>query len=201
MSNLLKLTSHKFINKLIQRGLIIDYNLSNLLTKLEKNYISKNIEGLNISRMNFFFDQIDNNDKLEIEYDLNNIKIAIELFSPLVEYNIAYLNYILILYALDLQTLKNLARFIFSKWRKVYDDKDDIYLYLLLDYKSKDIEESLGNLLNKWLRFSTEQSQQSQQSQQSEKEQTQQQTDASESQSKLNLNLIFIINSMSEYFI
>ena len=182
MSNLLKLTSNKFINKLIQRGLIIDYNLSNLLTKLEKNYISKNIEGLNISRMNYFFDQIDNNDKLEIEYNINNIQTAIELFSPLVEYNIAYLNYILILYALDLQTLKNLSRFIFSKWRKVYDDKNNNYLYLLLDYCSKDIETSLGNLLDKWLRFSMEQ--------QPEKEST----GASESQSKLNLNLIFIIN-------
>ena len=111
-TKLLKISSEEFINNLEKRGFIFDNEIKKKLYKLEKKHKK---------------DKIPRKD-LFSEFEINNEIInLINLFNILDDYNINYINYILIFNSLCEQKLKNFYRYIMIKWNKVKNNLKDIY--------------------------------------------------------------------------
>jgi len=138
-NKLLKISSEEFLNNLEKRGLDINKELKKKLYQLDKK--SKNE---NIKKENLF-------EEFDIAEDL---QIMFEVFSILDEYNINYINYILIFDYLEIQQCKNFYRYLLIKWNKTKNNlnqihKNDIYLKKINDFNFQDITSNIQNDHNK----------------------------------------------------
>ena len=105
-NQLLKISSEKLIYNLEKRGNIYDETLKKNMYDLEKEY-KNNIDSINRSSLY---------EKYNIPTDIISV---IDLLQLLDDYNINYINFVLIYHNLDIQQLKNFYRYIMIKWNKI----------------------------------------------------------------------------------
>lgn len=111
-SKLLKITSEKFIYYLEKRGNIYDQELKKNIYGMENESKKKKLE-----RSSLY-------DEYNIPKDISKL---IEIFKILDDYNINYINYVLIYNNLTIQQLKNFYRYIMIKWNKVKTNLNEIH--------------------------------------------------------------------------
>jgi hypothetical protein len=141
-NEVLKISSEDLINHLEKVGNIYDKDIKNKLYELENEY-KKNKIDRNI---------------LYIKYNIPiNLIEIINIFQNLDDYNINYINYVLIYNNLNIQTLKNFYRYLMIKWNKVKDNiyclykekgKENIYLDKLNNFKFQDNFKEINNEKN-----------------------------------------------------
>ena len=111
-NKLLKISPEKFIFLLEKRGNSYDYELKKNIYDLENESKKSKIE----------------RNKLYKKYNIpDNISELINLFQILDEYNINYINYVLIYDNMNIQQFKNFYRYIMIKWNKVRNNLNTVH--------------------------------------------------------------------------
>ena len=115
---LIKITPEEFISFLEKRGYSYDYEMKKKIYDLENKYkqIIKKQEIIQERR------------ELCKEYNIpENISELIDLFQILDNYNINYINYVLIYDNMNIQQFKNFYRYLMIKWNKVKNNLNNVY--------------------------------------------------------------------------
>ena len=131
---LLKISSEDFINSLEKRGNSYDDILKKQLYELENEHKENNIKRENIYN------------KYNISPEIIEL---IDFFHILDEYNINYINYVIIYNSLSTQQLKNFFRYTMIKWNKVKNNlnsihKDSNFLYKINNFQFQDIASKIN---------------------------------------------------------
>lgn len=126
-TDLIKISPDLLYQYLKIRGYKFDYELKKKLYELNKEYHNNDV----------VYQILDINELCE-KYDISlNIKNTIQLLIHLDDYNINYINYILILNSLDIQQIKNLYRYLMIKWDKFKNNnlnkENDIFYFTFVD--------------------------------------------------------------------
>jgi hypothetical protein len=126
MSEIIKLSPLGFIQKITTRGLLVDYDLSRLLTDIEKLYCLQKQEQKQKTkpRHKFIMDRLIYNTDVEIGYSSDNLENSIKLFADLANFGLNYIHFVVVMMAIDSQTLKNLYRQLYIEWNKVLIKKN-----------------------------------------------------------------------------
>ena len=137
-SKLLKISSEQFISNLEKRGNIYSPELKKNIYGME-NESKKN----NLERSSLY-------NQYNIPKDISKL---IEIFQILDDYNINYINYVLIYNNLNSQQLKNFYRYIMIKWNKVKNNLNEIYdnkehMEKINNFEFKDIISDINNMNN-----------------------------------------------------
>ena len=115
---LIKITPEEFISFLEKRGYSYDYEMKKKIYDLENKY--KQI----IKKKEI----IQERKELCKEYNIpENISELIDLFQILDNYNINYINYVLIYDNMNIQQFKNFYRYLMIKWNKVKNNLNNVY--------------------------------------------------------------------------
>ena len=137
-NKLLKISSEQFISNLEKRGNIYDQELKKNIYGMENESKKNNLE----------------RSSLYNEYNIpKDISKLIEIFQILDNYNINYINYVLIYNNLNSQQLKNFYRYIMIKWNKVKNNLNEIhenknYMEKINNFEFKDIIADINNMNN-----------------------------------------------------
>lgn len=114
---LIKITPEEFIIFMEKRGYSYDNEMKKKIYDLENKY--KQIEKKEITQ---------GRKALCKEYNIpENISELIDLFQILDNYNINYINYVLIYDNMNIQQFKNFYRYLMIKWNKVKNNLNDVY--------------------------------------------------------------------------
>ena len=137
-NKLLKISSEQFIKNLEKRGNIYNQEIKKNMYTME-NESKKN----NLERSSLY-------DKYNIPKDISKL---IEIFQILDDYNINYINYVLIFDNLNIQQLKNFYRYLMVKWNKVKNNLNDLhdnnnYMEKINNFEFKDIISIINNINN-----------------------------------------------------
>ena len=132
---LLKISSEDFINNLEKRGNKYDELLKQKLYELENDHKENNVR----------------REDLYNKYNIpENVSELIDFFQILDEYNINYINYIIIYNDMEIQKLKNFFRYTMIKWNRVKNNLNDIhkdnnFLSKINNFQFQDIVPKINN--------------------------------------------------------
>lgn len=135
---LIKITSEQFLHNLEKRGNVYSNEIKKNLYDME-NESKQN----NLLRSSLY-------EKYNISSDISNL---IELFEILDDYNINYINYVIIYNSLNTQQLKNFYRYLMIKWYKVKNNlnelhNNDNFMEKINNFEFKDIISNINNSNN-----------------------------------------------------
>ena len=137
-TKLIKITSEQFLYNLEKRGNVYSNEIKKQLYDME-NESKKN----NLLRSSLY-------EKYNISSDISKL---IEIFEILDDYNINYINYVIIYNNLNTQQLKNFYRYLMIKWYKVKNNLNEIhnndnFMGKINNFEFKDIISDINNSNN-----------------------------------------------------